>query len=313
MAAFALQVRPYCRPFRQPLQTSGGLWRERRGAIVRLAAADGRVGWGEIAPLPAFGSESLTGALQFCHSLGDTVTHGEIERIPVRFPACQFAFESALADLSAPVASSAAEGLARCYLLPTGAAACEAWQAGWAGGARTFKWKIGVRNIQTEIREFQALAAALPPGAKLRLDANGGLDFPAAEMWLRASDRALDCVEFCEQPLPANQFAELQRLAATHQTPIALDESVATLGRLRACYAGGWRGIYTIKAAIVGSPRQLRQFCGQHPIDAVFSSAFEGAIGRRAALRLAGELGSPWRAVGFGTDRWLEPEVPVFS
>ncbi|MEO0948813.1 MAG: o-succinylbenzoate synthase, partial [Cyanobacteria bacterium J06641_5] len=70
MADFALHVRPYCRAFRQPLRTHHGIWEKRQGAIVRLETDTGRVGWGEIAPLPSFGSETLAAALQLCPSFG---------------------------------------------------------------------------------------------------------------------------------------------------------------------------------------------------------------------------------------------------
>jgi o-succinylbenzoate synthase len=60
-----------------------------------------------------------------------------------------------------------------------------------------------------------------------------------------------------------------------------------------------------IKPAIVGSPSQLRQFCQENAIDAVFSSVFETAIGRQAGLQLAAELSYKNRAVGYGTTHWF--------
>lgn len=304
-ASLRVRVRPYNRPFRRPLPTSRGVWRARAGAIVRLGD-EARVGWGEIAPLPEFGSESLAAALEFCQALGETLPRDRIFAIPDDLPACQFAFESALAELEDPRPKTACPSF--CYLLPTGAAAIGNWSVGWALGARTFKWKIGVAAPLAERRWFAELLRVLPARAQLRLDANGGLDRSRAEAWLAAADGASGRVEFCEQLLPPERFGELQALAAAYQTPLALDESVATLAQLQACHARGWQGIYVIKPAIVGSPRRLRQFFGARSIDAVFSSAFEGEIGRRAALRLAADLGSPGRAVGFGVTQWLEPE-----
>jgi O-succinylbenzoate synthase len=87
---------------------------------------------------------------------------------------------------------------------------------------------------------------------------------------------------------------------------LAIDESVATLSQLRECYQKGWRGIFVIKPAIVGSPSQLRKFCQETAIDAVFSSVFETTIGRQAGLRLAAELSLKHRAVGYGTSQWFD-------
>jgi O-succinylbenzoate synthase len=77
---------------------------------------------------------------------------------------------------------------------------------------------------------------------------------------------------------------------------------------MRDCYRNGWRGIFVIKPAIAGSPRQLRNFCQTYAIDAVFSSVFETEIGRQAALQLAAELSRSDRAVGFGVGHWFSSD-----
>jgi L-alanine-DL-glutamate epimerase-like enolase superfamily enzyme len=112
-------------------------------------------------------------------------------------------------------------------------------------------------------------------------------------------------VEFLEQPLPPEQFKTMLEMSRYYSTPIALDESVATLNQLEACYQQGWRGIFVIKPSIAGSPKRLRQFCKAHDIDTVFSSVFESAIARQAALQLATELSHRNRAVGFGINHWF--------
>jgi len=95
------------------------------------------------------------------------------------------------------------------------------------------------------------------------------------------------------------------RLGDRYSTPIALDESVANLQQLRDCHARGWRSIFIVKAAIMGSPGLLREFCQIHPVQLVFSTVFETGIGRRAALALAHELNHPDLAIGFGTHHWF--------
>jgi len=194
-------------------------------------------------------------------------------------------------------------------LLPAGKAALQAWQTLWNQGYRTFKWKIGVYPMPDEIEIFHALTQTLPASAKLRLDANGGLSYEDANYWLWTCDRRLPVeIEFIEQPLPVEQFEGMQELSYCYATPIALDESVATLQQLEACYQQGWRGIFVIKAAIAGSPKRLRQFCHEHKIDAVFSSVFETTVGRKAALKLAAELSPQNRAAGFGINHWLDED-----
>jgi len=193
------------------------------------------------------------------------------------------------------------------YLLPTGETALQSWQIAWERGSRTFKWKIGVAAIEDELQVFHRLVQALPPSAQLRLDANGGLTRQQASRWLKVAQEA-GIVEFLEQPLPPEQFETMLEMSDRYSTPIALDESVATLNQLEDCYQRGWRGIFVIKVAIAGSPRRLRQFCCEHEIDAVFSSVFETTIGRQAALQLAAELSLNHRAVGFGVNHWFVEE-----
>ncbi len=306
------QFKLYHRPFKQPLMTHHGVWAVREGIILRLSDASGRVGWGEIAPIAAFGSESLEDALALCRSLSGEVTWKAIEQISSDFPACQFGFESAWEGLqrSSLICTRTANQPETSVLLPTGMGALETWRIPWQRGARTFKWKIGVGAIASELALFQQLITALPDGTRLRLDANGGLNEQQACQWLERCDAVSKCngveVEFLEQPLPPHQFDQMLRLSQQFHTPIALDESVANLTQLQRCYQQGWRGIFVIKAAIMGSPQQLRQFCQQHPIDIVWSSVFETAIARTYIQHdLIPSIPTKERAIGFGVDHWF--------
>jgi len=316
---YCFEFNPYQRQFRHPLTTHHGIWKVREGIILRLVDDKGRVGWGEIAPLPWFGSETLEQALQFCQQFPSRITSTDIFSIPAEFPACQFGFESAWDGLVARNGEDEGESridtektslslpnasLKYSYLLPTGEAALTSWQQGWQQGDRTFKWKIGVTSMESELRWFDQLVQALPQSAQLRLDANGGLTQHQAQQWLQVSDQA-GIIEFLEQPLPPEEFDVMRAMQDQYKTAIALDESVATLNQLKTCYQQGWRGIFVIKAAIAGSPTQLRQFCQAHDIDVVFSSVFESAIARIAVLNLAVELSHPHRAVGFGVNHWF--------
>ena len=302
---YQFEFRAYCRPFRQPLQTSHGQWQVREGIILRLSSETGQIAYGEIAPLAWFGSETFEQAIAFCQQLPTKITSEHISAIPPFLPACQFGFESAYSALNTDQSKiqNPKSKISSSALLPSGSGALETWRALWQQGFRTFKWKIGVAAVPEELEILQTLRQALPPQAQLRLDANGGLTPETAIAYLRACD-PLE-IEFLEQPLPVGQFQTMLALSQQYSTPLALDESVATLTQLKACYQQGWRGIFVIKPAIAGFPSQLRQFCQIHSIDAVFSSVFETAIGRAASLSLAAELTRGDRALGFGVTHWF--------
>jgi len=319
---YRFEFRPYQRRFVRTLTTNHGTWDIREGIILRLTDESGRVGWGEIAPISWFGSETLEQALDFCRQLPREITDGIIFSIPDELPACQFGFESACGSEffsmpNAPCPMPHAQSFSA--LLPAGEAALNQWETLWQQGYHTFKWKIGVYAIADELEIFESLIHTLADFSKLRLDANGGLTYEEANLWLRTCDNfkanaelAVE-IEFIEQPLPVEQFQQMLELSLSYQTAIALDESVATLKQLAACHQQGWRGIFVIKPGIIGSPSRLRKFCYQHKIDTVFSSVFETAIGRLAALQLAAELSQNNRAVGFGIDHFFEQEETWFQ
>ena len=302
---YSYQCQTYEHSFSHPLTTRYGTWSVRQGLIITLVDEHNTVGQGEIAPLDWFGSESWQQAWDYCQHLPSQLTSTEILSVPDHLPACQFGFGSAWAALGA--SSSPALTLPMCGLLPTGASALSAYPALEQQGYRALKWKIGVDTPAREQAIFRDLMAVLTPGTRLRLDANGGLSYAAACQWLDLCDQASAdvTVEYLEQPLPPSEFTTLVALSQLYQTPLALDESVATLAQLQACYQQGWSGVFIIKPAICGYPNDLRQFCQTHAIDAVFSSVFESKVGRRACLQLAEELSNPHRAIGFGVNHWL--------
>ncbi|MBD2516006.1 o-succinylbenzoate synthase [Nostoc sp. FACHB-973] len=331
---YRFEFRPYERRFVRSLTTNHGNWDIREGIILRLIDESGKVSWGEIAPISWFGSETIEQALDFCRQLPAEITDETIFSIPDELPACQFGFESAWEGMGSGDEGDGEMGRwgdgeinkitnAQCpmphaqsfsALLPAGKAALSQWESLWQQGYRTFKWKIGVGAIADELKIFESLTDTLPPSGKLRLDANGGLSYEEANLWLwtcdnlKANKKLPLEIEFLEQPLGIEQFQEMLELSRSYGTAIALDESVATLRQLIACYEQGWRGIFVIKPGIIGSPSRLRNFCQQHEIDAVFSSVFETAIARLAALQLAAELSRNNRAVGFGIDHFFAQE-----
>lgn len=306
MAGSRFAFRAYHRPFRRSLQTSQGIWSQRDGIILRLVNAAGYVTFGEIAPLPWFGSETFAQAWDFCAQVSPNLVAETIAAIPAHLPACQFGFESAWvghASRTKPIAPDHLSGL-----LPAGDSALQTWQRLWDQGYRTFKWKIGVSSVLAEIPIFQSLTAALPKSAHLRLDANGGLTQQEAIVWLEAS--AGTQVEFLEQPLSVDQFDAMLDLSHRYATPLALDESVATLSQLQMCHQRGWRGIFVVKPSIAGFPSHLHQFWRQHQLDVVLSSVFETAIGRQASLALGIESD---RAAGFGVSHWFDDELDTLE
>ena len=296
----------YQRRFKQPLRTNHGIWQIREGIIISLMNRAGIIGKGEIAPLPWFGSETMSQAIEFCKQLGEAIAQKDIIAIPDTLPCCQFALESAWLNLNCDRSDreiNLVEDLDYCYLLPAGKQALTTWQNIYrAKTASTFKWKIGVYPLATELEILEQLIDTFPGEIKLRLDANGGLNLQQAKQLLSLTD-ILGAIEFIEQPLPPNNFADLLQLSQEYTTPLALDESIASFTQLQQAYQQEWQGVYIIKAAIMGFPLRLQEFCRDNNLDVVFSSVFETDIGRNAVLEMARKLNHT-RAVGFGVQHF---------
>lgn len=303
MEPVEFEFRPYRRSFQTPIRTAHGLWSHREGILLRLTQSTGAQSYGEIAPIPWFGSETLEQALRYCQDLPRQINPTHIDQIPRVLRATRFGLESAGSDLlNRGTACDQSQPLSICGLLPTGDRALADWRVLWEQGYRTFKWKIGVSEIERELGIGRELMQEIPTLAQIRLDANGGLTLGQAHTWLQSCDP--DRIEFIEQPFPPQSWSDLFCLSqAGYPVPLALDESVATLDHLEHCYAMGWRGIYVIKPGIIGSPQRLRQWLQEHPIDLVFSSVLETPIGAFHAVQLLRDLSMTERAVGFGVDQ----------
>ncbi|MFB8797547.1 MAG: o-succinylbenzoate synthase [Microcoleus sp.] len=109
---YQFEFRTYQRKFKRPLHTSHGIWEIRLGIILRLTDENGQIGWGEIAPLSWFGSESFEQALDFCNSLPANISEEMIFSISAELPACQFGFESALSNSRSPLTKGGHGGTA---------------------------------------------------------------------------------------------------------------------------------------------------------------------------------------------------------
>jgi O-succinylbenzoate synthase len=309
---FLLQYRRYALPFRGPVRTAHGVWTVREGVIVRLEDASGRVGWGEAAPVPGFGPETVEEEAGFLRGMGERIETVALDAVPPAMPCLRRALGSACAG-SAADKTALPPQLPVAALLPAGKAALAMVPVRSEAGFRTFKWKVGVGDAADELVLLDDLCALLPEGARLRLDANGAWDRRTAERWLeRCAERP---VEFVEQPcfaLRASQVGGrlskeddlLLGLAGSFPTPIALDESLAGDGDVERWIGAGWPGVFVVKPTLHGDLAGSLVQLEKAKASVVFSSALETAVGMQAALRAAFAWREPTatkpRALGFG-------------
>lgn len=324
------QYRRYRLPLRLAVRTAHGVMTDREGVLVRLEAVDqaaasrGAVGLAEAAPVPGFGLESVDEIEAACRALGEWVeAETMLEKAGLQaagsgLGCLRGALTAALAEVARTLAvregtlttdDGRAGYLGVAALAPAGRAALREIASKADSGFRLFKWKVGVADVADELALLDDVCAALPDGAKLRLDANGAWDRRKAERWLeRCADRP---VEFVEQPIAADARGAddlLLGLAGDFPTPLALDESLVGERDVERWVGAGWRGVFVVKPSLLGDVSGALDLLARAKADVVFSSALETAVGARAALRTAfawsnrsrtPEQKQP-RALGFG-------------
>jgi o-succinylbenzoate synthase len=297
---YRFQFRRYRLPFRAAVRTAHGSWTEREGVIVRLEDEAGAAGYGEAAVLPWFGTETADEAEAVCRELGGEVDDETIAAVPKRMACLKNALAAAREDrgMAAAMSREAAGNPTKAAdnvsfigvaaLLPAGRAVLTQIGPKAEIGFRVFKWKVGVGDLGDELALLDDVCAALPNGAKLRLDANGAWDRRHAERWLeRCADRP---VEFVEQPIASDARGAqdvLLGLAGDYPTPLALDESLVGESDLERWIGAGWPGVFVVKPSLIGDLRGALARLAAAKADVVFSSALETAVGARMALRTA--------------------------
>lgn len=301
---FLVQYRRYRLPFRALVRTAHGAWGEREGLLVRLENGSGKVGYGEAAPIPWFGTETADEAETALKEIGGEVSEERVEAVPKELGCLRHALSIARAELNAGGAERRVKDnppyLGVAALLPAGRAALALVEPKAEAGFRVFKWKVGVADAGDELAMLDDLCARLPDGAKLRLDANGAWDRRTAERWLaRCAERP---VEFVEQPCFGTRGADdvLRGLAEDFPTPLALDESLVGEHDIERWLGAGWRGVFVVKHALLADPAEALMRLAGAKATVVFSSALETAVGAQAALRAAFAWPGERHALGFG-------------
>lgn len=304
-ARLRLQHRRYRLPFRAPVRTAHGVWTHREGLLLRIEDDAGRCGWGECAPLPGWTTETVDAGAEALRELGEWVEERALSRLPAGLACLRGALAAAREPLVVPP-EPAALGVAA--LLPAGREASARLSGLAEAGFRVFKWKVGVGDAADELGWLDELCGRLPPGGRLRLDANGAWERRVAERWLeRCAERP---VELVEQPVAAPPGAAererrraddlLRGLAGAFPTPLALDESLAGDGDVARWLAEGWPGFFVLKLSLHAAPEETLAALARAGARVIFSSALETRVGAAHALRRAWAWPGERHALGFG-------------
>jgi len=249
----------------------------REGVLWRGAA-----GWTEWSPFLDYGGEEV---LSWLDAADETAENGWPE--PVRS--------------SVPV---------NCTVPAVGPGQAEALV--YASGCRTAKVKVAEpgQSLADDVARVGAVRAALGPGGRVRVDANGSWSVEDA---LAAIGRLVRFdLEYVEQPCRGvEELAELRtRLArAGLDVAIAADESIRRAAdpyRVAELHAAD---IAVLKVQPLGGVRACLEIADRIGLPVVVSSALETSVGIRAGLALAAALPELPYACGLNTVALLTDDV----
>lgn len=326
-------------PLREPFRIASGSLTHSNHVLVRLVDHDGRVGWGETTTfLEVYGydQDDLAHRLE-AHLIPAVVgmdprdprsLHERLERVA---PFNRMA--KAGIDLAAHDLWARAEGVPLHRLLgdrrlervpltgvidlvpPAEAAATAVHHVG--AGFTTLKIKIG-SDSETDLRRVAAVREAVGPRIRLRVDGNGGYDRASALAVLSRLEEF--SFEWIEQPLPRWDLEGMAWLGRRLKTPLAVDESAASVHGVRRCLEAGAASVVNVKLAKCGGVfpcREIAALCLSAGVRCVLGGCLEAAMGTAAGLHLyaatpalesAAEIGGPWL---YGDDVAARPPVVV--
>ncbi|WP_437727848.1 enolase C-terminal domain-like protein [Sorangium sp. So ce861] len=235
-------------PLHEPFGIAGGAQKRAANLLVTVELADGTLGFGEAAPLPAFNGETQEASRAAALSLRAAVVGADARAwravaVALRAAAgggagaARCAIETAILDALTKRADmplwaffgGAGTALTTDITITTGSPerAEEAARRASALGFRALKVKVGGRLAASDPARIEAIVAAAPE-ASLILDGNGGLT-AAEALGLVAHARRLGAtVALLEQPVPRDDWDGMKEVTRRSGVDVAADESAAS-------------------------------------------------------------------------------------
>jgi len=292
-------------PFKKPLQTAKGPIAARESILLRQQGCPER--FAEIAPFPPFGSETIDAAESCLGSLGENPDGASIASLSVACPATAFGLDCLLRPL--PVLSQLVPSA--CLL---GMGQLDQEGLDLLKRHDCFKIKCGAKDIESEVASLIAILQSTHSTTRFRLDPNQSWSLATARRWLSLFPANLvSRIDYIEDPFRPDEVTDETMLAMSDffPFPIALDERLNRADGLRWFVEGGWQGVFVIKPAIMGAPREWLDLLAQSNNRIIVSSVFESPFAFTHLLRIAAHF--PGEYHGLGTQTYFKNPLKAFS
>jgi muconate cycloisomerase len=265
-------------PMLKPVIMAGEEVRRADNVLVRIAADNGLVGWGEAASAPVMTGETLESIAAAVHYLASALHGREAADIEGALAAmdgrmygnhgAKAAIEIALHDLTGKAAGEPVHALlgrkkrSRLPLLGViggGDLDGDLRDAAKkkAAGVTAYKIKVGIDTPENDAARTRDICKVLGKGMLISADANQGYSVDEALAYVRAVDGA--GLDFFEQPVMASDLAGMAQVAAATSIAIGADEGIHSLDDIRRHHELKAARGGSLKAIKLGGARALTQ------------------------------------------------------
>ena len=302
-------------PMRKFFDTTYGSITVRDGVLVRAVADDGTEGWGECSalPVPGYATETADGAEAV---LRQELAAGRLGPYPGH-PMASAAVEAALLHLRLAAAGTtlpAWVGAVR-DRVPCGAVVGRQKGQGYVLDEVNAVVQAGYRRVKLKVVPgwdvpFVRAVQSTWPDLDVSVDANGSyrlehLDGPLGEL------DGLGLTEI-EQPLPAGDLAGLAEVARRLDTPVCLDESIASAEDVRAALAVGAVDHVCLKPGRVGGVTEalrIHDLCLAEGVPMWVGGMLSTGVGKAVEVALAALPGATLAGDLPASRYWFERDV----
>jgi O-succinylbenzoate synthase len=273
-------------PLRRPIPVGATFWRERQVVLIRGEDADGRVAWGEAAPLDGYGPDTLD-EVRHALSRPSWTSH----TLPASLACAVGTIQMGLRSSRSAAAFGQPDFEPASRILVPAMLGAEANLT----GVTHVKIKTGRTETDEGMERIRSLCAKWP-NVRIRLDGNGLMTQDEALKLTEGLGDLCARVDFFEEPW---QDCFEQDIRGILPVPVAIDESLR---------GENWHhaDVSILKPSLMGDPREtviLARGMQEAGRRVTVSSAFESRVGMIMITRLAALIGDT--APGLGTYRFM--------
>ena len=327
MNKLELTYHPYILKLTTPFETSKGKIIERKGFIISLKSSSGKIGIGDAAPFPEFGSETYDEAEKRIASIKISMRVGleefkdSLKALLYNFnthPALKHGLEQALINLicneknitvaealtlklKKEIKANAAIGFLKPEEATKGALKFV------KEGFKTLKIKTGRENFQDDYKTISLIRKAVGEDVKIRIDTNGKWSVDEAIKYLKRLEEF--SLEYAEQPV--NTIDEFKKLKRKISVPLAADESIRDFETAKKFISEKVINFIILKPMMLGGllpTLEIIEIAEKNNVIPIITSSFESTIGRTNSVIAAASVTAVF-AHGLAVSRYFEDDI----